>query len=127
MTKEEAIKYLKELYPNGGCCWLDEQRMEAIGMAIQALQEEPVSDDLEEELDSYIKDNFTIDKEQLDRFGLDEKDYMYSMDKSDMLAMVRHFTELQPKKDVVITEDLIATAMKETKYKTRGGIDYGKR
>lgn len=72
--------------------------------------EEPVSEELEEELDSYIKDNFTIDKEQLDRFGLDEKDYMYSMDKSDMLAMVRHFTELQHKKDVVITEDLIATA-----------------
>ena len=74
------------------------------------IPEEPVSDDLEEELDSYIKDNFTIDKEQLDRFGLDEKDYMYSMDKSDMLAMVRHFTELQHKKDVVIIEDLIATA-----------------
>lgn len=43
MNKEEAIKYLQQLYPNGGHCWLDEQRMEAIGMAIQALQEEPVS------------------------------------------------------------------------------------
>ena len=48
MTKEEAIKFLQQLYPNGGHCWLDEQRIEAIGMAIKALQEEPVSDDLEE-------------------------------------------------------------------------------
>ena len=44
MTKGEAIKYLQQLYPNGGHCWLDEQRIEAIGMAIKALQEEPVSD-----------------------------------------------------------------------------------
>ena len=43
MTNEEAIKYLKQLYPNGGHCWLDEQRIEAIGMAIKALQKEPVS------------------------------------------------------------------------------------
>lgn len=43
MNKEEAIKYLQQLYPNGGHCWLDEQRIEAIGMAINALQEEPVS------------------------------------------------------------------------------------
>ncbi len=48
MTKEEAIKYLQQLYPNGGHCWLDEQRIEAIGMAIKALQEEPVSEDFEE-------------------------------------------------------------------------------
>lgn len=49
MTKEEAIKYLQQLYPNDGHCWLDEQRIEAIDIAIKALQEEPVSDDLEEE------------------------------------------------------------------------------
>jgi hypothetical protein len=61
--------------------------------------EEPVSDDLEVELNKYIKDHFTIDKEQLDRFGLDEKDYMYSMDRSDMLALVEHFTNWQKKKD----------------------------
>jgi hypothetical protein len=48
MKKEDAIKYLQQLYPNGGYCWLDEQRIEAIGMAINALQEEPVSEDLEE-------------------------------------------------------------------------------
>ena len=44
MTKEEAIKYLKQLTPNGGHCWLDKQRIEAIGMAVKALQEEPVSE-----------------------------------------------------------------------------------
>lgn len=40
MTNQEAIKYLKQLYPNGGCCWLDEQRIEAIGMAVAALERE---------------------------------------------------------------------------------------
>ncbi len=148
MTKEEAISYLQQLYPNGGHCWLDEQRIEAIGMAIKALQEEPasekkcmftkdsytdeerkvlcedckerceynkkepvsekdklralsdgkqhqpISDNLEEELDKYIQDNFTIEKDQLDKFGIEEKDYMYSMDKGDMLAMVRYFTNI---------------------------------
>jgi hypothetical protein len=43
MTKEEAIKCLQQFYPNGGHCWLDEQRIEAIGIAINALQGEPVS------------------------------------------------------------------------------------
>lgn len=54
MTKEEAIKYLQQIYPNGGYCWLDNQRIEAIGMAIQALQEEPVSEDLEEAAEMFI-------------------------------------------------------------------------
>ena len=44
MTREEAIQYLQQLYPNGGHCWLDEQRIEAIGMAVKALQEESVSE-----------------------------------------------------------------------------------
>lgn len=48
MTNEEAIKYLQQLYPNGGHSWLDEQRIEAIGMAIKALQKEPVSEDFKE-------------------------------------------------------------------------------
>ena len=47
MKKEDAIKYLQQLYPYGGHCWLDEQRIEAIGMAVKALQEEPVSEELE--------------------------------------------------------------------------------
>ena len=37
MSNEEAIKYLKQIYPNGGHCWLDEQRLEALSMAINAL------------------------------------------------------------------------------------------
>jgi len=45
MKKEEAIKYLQQLYPNGGHCRLDEQRIEAIGMAVKALQEELESED----------------------------------------------------------------------------------
>lgn len=57
MTNKEAINYLKQLYPNGGHCWLDEQRMEAIGMAINALQEEPVSEEQVKE------DTMTIRKE----------------------------------------------------------------
>lgn len=55
MKKEDAIKYLQQLYPYGGHCWLDEQRIEAIGMAIKALQEEPVSDDLEEVAHKYAE------------------------------------------------------------------------
>ena len=54
MTQEEAIKYLQQLYLNGGHCWLDEQRIEAISMAIKALQEEPVSNDLEEAADKHL-------------------------------------------------------------------------
>ena len=38
MTNNEAIKYLKQLYPYGGHCWLDEQRIEAIGMAVSAIE-----------------------------------------------------------------------------------------
>lgn len=52
MTNKEAIKYLQQLYPNGGHCWLDEQRMEAIGMAILALQEE-LNENLEEAANFY--------------------------------------------------------------------------
>ncbi len=58
MTKEEAIKYLQQLYPNGGHCWLDEQRIEAIGMAVKALQEEPVSNDLEKAATKYAQDKY---------------------------------------------------------------------
>ena len=55
MTNKEAIKYLQQLYPNGGHCWLDEQRIEAIGMAVNALQEEPVSEELEEAAFDYAE------------------------------------------------------------------------
>jgi hypothetical protein len=53
MNKEEAIKFLRQLYPNGGHCWLDYQRMEAIRMAINALQEEPANDDLKKAAENY--------------------------------------------------------------------------
>ena len=61
MTKEEAIKYLQQLYPNGGHCWLDEQRIEAIGIAVKSLQEEPASEDLEEEIRKYQKEVYDGD------------------------------------------------------------------
>ena len=64
MRKEEAIKYLQQLYPYGGHCWLDKQRTEAIGMAIQALQEKPVSEDLEEAIDTYLATYFGGEKEK---------------------------------------------------------------
>ena len=60
MTNEEAIIYLKQLYPNGGHCWLDEQRIEAIGMAIKALQKEPASEDLEEAAKRYATEGDEI-------------------------------------------------------------------
>lgn len=55
MTDKETIKYLQQLYPNGGHCWLDEQRIEAISMAIKALQKEPIS----EKKCMFTKDNYT--------------------------------------------------------------------
>lgn len=54
MTDKEAIKYLQQIYPNGGHCWLDEQRIEAIGIAINALQKEHVSEDLEGSAQEYV-------------------------------------------------------------------------
>ena len=158
MTKEEAIKYLQEIYPHGGHCWLDEQRIEAISMAIDVLsqdqgkpewikeleaklqsvskdefqkimqkyeeecdlKEEPISEDLNTELDKYIKDKFTIDKEQLDRFGLEEKDYMYSMDKSDMLKMASYFANWQKKKDYQGESDMAVVAYMD-------GVEKGKK
>ena len=54
MSNDEAIKYLQQIYPHGGHSWLDEQRTEAIRMAIEALKEKPVSEDLEEAVNAYI-------------------------------------------------------------------------
>ena len=48
MKKEDAIKYLQQLYPNGGYTWLDEQRMEAITMAIEALEASLPPEEFEE-------------------------------------------------------------------------------
>ena len=118
MTKDEAIKYLQQLYPNGGHCWLDEQRIEAIDMAVKALQEESASKDLEVELEKYIKDHFTIAREQLDRFGIEEKDYMYSMDKSDMLSLVEHFTNWQ--KEQIMAKAIDAKLLEGHLIRQRG-------
>ena len=84
MTKEEAIKYLQQLYPNGGHCWLDEQRIEAIGMAVKALQEEPVSDDLEKELKDYVN----------------SKEYTNTIGTSGLLLIAQHFANWQKKRTI---------------------------
>ena len=55
MTTEEAIKYLQQLYPHGGGCWLDEQRIEAIGMAVRALEKMQLPTNLDEAMWSYAK------------------------------------------------------------------------
>ena len=91
--KEKLHQILSSLWKNDdsvGKTYYN-QALQDVQTAVD-LQEEPLSEGLDAELDKYIKDNFTIDKEQLDRFDVEEKDYMYSMDKSDMLKMVRHFT-----------------------------------
>lgn len=74
MTKEDALKYLQQLYPNGGHCWLDEQRIEAIGMAVKALQEEPVSEDLEEAAIKYADEN-TEDPTEMDEYDSEYFDW----------------------------------------------------
>lgn len=66
MTNKEAIKYLQQLYPNGGHCWLDEQRIEAIDMAIKALQKEHVSGTSEKEKKRlHDIQNIPVDEETL--------------------------------------------------------------
>lgn len=100
MKVEEAIKYLQQLYPNGGHCWLDEQRIEAITMAINALQEEHVSEDLEEAASRYaalqagMKDAMTSEYYE---------EYPYSP--NDIKAF-KAGAEWQKTKDESTTEDL---------------------
>ena len=62
MKKEDAIKYLQQLYPNGGYTWLDEQRMEAITMAIEAL-EASLPSNLDEAADNYVGHSREIDED----------------------------------------------------------------
>jgi hypothetical protein len=89
-------------------------------LEILDMQEEPVSKELKVELEKYIKDHFTIDTEQLNRFGIEEKDYMYSMDKSDMLALVEHFINWHKTKEEPVTEDLEKAA---EDYGVRQGLE----
>lgn len=49
MTNDEAIKFLKQIYPYGCNCWLDEQRTEAIGKAIEVLSANQSQDTAEEQ------------------------------------------------------------------------------
>lgn len=62
MVKEEAIKYLKQLYINGGYTWLDKQRMEAITMAVEALSKASLPSNLEEAADNYVGHPREIDE-----------------------------------------------------------------
>ena len=56
MTTEEAIKYVQQLYPHGGCCWLDEQRIEAIGIAVRALAKMQLPTNLDEAAEKHMND-----------------------------------------------------------------------
>ena len=64
MTNEEAIKYLKQIYPNGGHCWLDSQRIEAIEMAIEALSQPSIPSNLDEAAEKY-SENILANNEDL--------------------------------------------------------------
>ena len=65
MKKEEAIKYLRQIYPNGGHCWLDSQRIEAIDMAIAALSQPSLPPNLDEaakkEIERFCSDMLNVD------------------------------------------------------------------
>lgn len=64
MTQEEAIKYLRQIYPNGGHCWLDLQRIEAIEMAIMALSKLSLPSNLDEAAEKY-SENILANNEDL--------------------------------------------------------------
>ena len=55
---------------------------------ITSLQQEQPEVDLEKEVKSYIKENFTITDEVVQ---IPEQDRMYSMGEDDMTAFARHF------------------------------------
>lgn len=95
---------------------------------IDSLPEEPASEDLEEELTKYIESKFTIDKEQLDRFGIKPEDYTFSLDKEDMLNFAQHFAEWQRKKDqetIELAEDhaMLAGMMKEREEMMKSAVE----
>lgn len=64
MTQEEAIKYLRQIYPNGGHCWLDSQRIEAIEMAIAALSKPSLPSNIDEAAEKY-SENILANNEDL--------------------------------------------------------------
>lgn len=108
MTNKEAIKILQQLYPNGGHCWLDEQRIEAIGMAIKALQKEPVSEEqvkesliskhddktCKEKGDSLTQESVSEDLEK-EFARIWDKDLSGKIDSEAALNIARHFAAWQ--------------------------------
>lgn len=90
MTKEDAIKYLQQLYPNGGHCWLDEQRIEAINMAVKSLQKETVSEENEE------NQMWTQELTERNKFWKDFVDYITEYAVGDKLPLIQtvHDNEL---------------------------------
>ena len=108
MTNEEAIKFLKQLYPYGGHCWLDGQRTEAIGMAIKALKEEPVSEELEKE----IQDYYNSRREYGGRYNAVIPVYRHQL-----ADIASHFAQWQK-------QQLMAKAVDATVHIDAGGYPY---
>ena len=50
MTPKDAVKFLRQIYPYGGHCWLDDQRTRAIEMAIDVLEKQEEASAEEPEL-----------------------------------------------------------------------------
>lgn len=69
MKREEAIKYLRQIYPNGGHCWLDEQRIKALDMAIQALSVS-LPEGLDEAVTAQMEEDGDVD--HFVRHGIDD-------------------------------------------------------
>ena len=80
MTNEEAIKYLQQIYPQGGHCWLDFQRMEAIGMAIKALGGEikQVGEAARKALQVEEPQERTVYRDKCKHHGMEDICYYYS-------------------------------------------------
>ena len=95
LTPEQQKLWHKDIEAaviSGGYCGVELARDERYEE-----NQEKFEDSLKDELSKYIEKNFTIEKDVFDRFGLDPKNYMYSMDKSDMLKLVKFFAARERK------------------------------
>lgn len=95
LTAEQQKLWRKDIEDaviSGGYCGVELARDERY----EENQEE-FEDSLNDELSKYIENNFTIEKDVLERFGLEPKDYMYSMDKNDMFKLVKFFAAQERK------------------------------
>lgn len=94
---EKLYEYLEQvggLYPRYEYDIVDNtvsNVIDGIKTFINSLQQEQPEVDLEKEVKSYIKDNFTI-TDEVDQ--IPEEDRMYSMGQDDMMAFAKHFYEL---------------------------------